>query len=117
MSNTTNHCATSNEVQSQSSDNFGLSETEKAAFIVAASSSMFLDFVEQQLRAAEHHYLDGDGDSDSNHFDLGYLEAMQDMYSWFRHWHENTRPKSRVFDNDDATHGSDQHIDIDQSVG
>jgi hypothetical protein len=44
------------------------------------SSARFLEYLDQQLRAAEHDYLARDYDA----YSLGYLEAMQDMYSWFR---------------------------------
>lgn len=50
-----------------------------------ASASLFLEFLDQQLRAAEHEYFD-DGDT----YSLGYLEAMQDMYSEFRAQRQDT---------------------------
>jgi hypothetical protein len=43
-----------------------------------ASASLFLEYLDKQLRAAEHDYFD-DGDT----YSWGYLEAMQDMYSEF----------------------------------
>ncbi|MEY9357836.1 hypothetical protein ABH994_000557 [Bradyrhizobium yuanmingense] len=41
-----------------------------------------LRFLDRQLRASEHHYLEH-----SDQFSLGYLEAMQDVYS---QWHSIT---------------------------
>jgi hypothetical protein len=46
------------------------------AVLDAQSKSAFLEFLDRQLRASEHHYFEH-GDA----FSLGYLEAMQDMYS------------------------------------
>jgi hypothetical protein len=43
-----------------------------------ASASLFLEYLDQQLRASEHHYFDVGDD-----YAMGHLEAMQDMYSKF----------------------------------
>jgi hypothetical protein len=47
-----------------------------------ASASLFLEYLDQQLRTSEHHYF-----THGDEFSLGYLEAMQDMYSQFGERH------------------------------
>ena len=98
MSNTSIKYTNGTDAQSQSSNHLELSEDYTVAFLIAASSSLFLDFLDERLRAAEHHYFDHGDD-----FSLGYLEAMQDMYSSFRHWHEVTHAKAVALDDDSTT--------------
>jgi hypothetical protein len=53
------------------------------ALLDVALASIFLQFIDEQLRASEHHYFTHGDD-----FSLGYLEGMQGMCGRFRRWRD-----------------------------